>query len=573
MKRIILVLLALLLVAYTVTARDYWGLRNINTRLADEEYERFNAHCYAWSVSWARTEMSNDEFFWETLDNSLEMTDRLDGEAVLVVSCNSSWACDGETRAPDDLDRLTPLADDPPEEGYSEDLYDFVYHLVEHIVELDAAHVPYLRFVNEPEYNWVIGRNWEQDVEDYIRCLRTFYIAAHTAADDNDIEVAISHGGFNLVRSLARSYYRLGEEDEALQDSMITLLQSRFERHTTRIRSWEDVTSLVQGRGGMPPTYWADVMAGQTEWLDWFDVHYHFKPRFIFDELRSFEETVQDSGGELRPWLAAEAAMQLAEGGLTDYEERFHAGDMARKWILGMAFGLEGICTPMTGYPPEHFFGLYDNRQQEYLSAQTYRFLRSMIQPENEPEDLSENIGKKLRFSENSTIIDVLWGDALFDTSRNVGGIITFEFIQEQEFDSILIFNVLGEQTSRIVRNGVYQIWIGHEPVIFQYFPNDNWEVEDRLNLCHLGKFQLFSVYPNPFNSAFTVNYNLNSRASVGINLYSVDGAAVWSSILTAQLAGQYEISVDGSGLTSGVYLLSLKSGSFIESRKIILIR
>ena len=323
------------------SARDYWGLRNIDTRAPDSVYVGFDADYYAFAVSWARSEIEDDQFTWEALDNSLDMSERFGGKVVLVVSCDSRWATGGETRAPDDIDRRTPLADDPPQRGYSESLYDFTYNLVDHIAARDELVVRYLRFVNEPEYNWEVDQDYEQDVEDYVRCLRTFYIAAHTAADENDLEILVSHGGFYYVHSLARKYYRLGEENEALQDSLIALLQSRYERHATRINDWEDVTNLVEGRGGMPPNYWTDVMAGQTEWLDWFDVHYHFKPRFIFDELGSFEEVVQDSGGELRPWLAAEAAMQLAEGSLTEYDEYFHAGDMARKWILGMAFGLE----------------------------------------------------------------------------------------------------------------------------------------------------------------------------------------------------------------------------------------
>jgi len=568
-----LLLIPVLLFSLTgdLHGRDYWGLRNINTRLPDEEYERFNAHYYAFAVSWARSEISDDEFTWQTLDNSLEMTERLGGEAVLVVSCNSSWACGGDMRAPDDLDRRTSLADDPPEHGYSEALYDFTYRLVEHIAELDAAHAPYLRFVNEPEYNWVIDRDWEQSVEDYVRCLRTFYIAAHAAADDNDIEIAVSHGGFNLVRSLARKYHRLGEADEELQDSLITLLQSRFERHATRIEDWEDVTRLVVGRGGMPPNYWADVMAGQTAWLDWFDIHYHFKPRFIFDELGSFEETVQDSGGEVKPWLAAEAAMQLAEGGLTEYEERFHAGDMARKWILGMAFGLEGICTPLTGYPPDHFFGLYDDNQEEYLSAQTYRFLRSLIQPVREAEDLSDSLFRRYSFHEETSDVRVKWEDALFDSWEGEPYVLVIRC--SEEYSLVTVYNVLGEVLTIVQRGNFEALAIEHTNDFIVIVYQRSEKVDNGSIHITPDGFQLLSVYPNPFNSIFTVSYNLNGRASVDLRLYSISGIEVWSSSGKMQNAGQYQVTIDCSGLASGVYLLRLETANATSMQKVALIR
>ena len=189
-KTTILIICLFFVQISSLFGRDYWGLRNINTRMNDEVYEGFGADYFAYPLSWTRTEMQDDEFTWNTLDNSLDFAERFNGTVVLVVSCNSSWACNGEERAPNDLDRRTPLANDPPQNGYSESLYDFAYQLVNHIAERENPVVKYLRFVNEPEYNWVIGRDWEQDVEDYVRCLRTFYIGAHAAADENEIEIS-----------------------------------------------------------------------------------------------------------------------------------------------------------------------------------------------------------------------------------------------------------------------------------------------------------------------------------------------------------------------------------------------
>ncbi|NQU06887.1 MAG: T9SS type A sorting domain-containing protein, partial [Calditrichaeota bacterium] len=525
-KTTILLICLFFMHSNSLFGRDYWGLRNINTRIGDEAYESFNADYYAYPVSWARTELQDDEFNWNALDNSLDFAENFGGKVVLVVSCNSSWACDGQMQAPNDLDRRQPLSENPPDNGYSESLYDFTYQLVDHIAQRDNPIVKYLRFVNEPEYNWVVGRNWEQDIEDYVRCLRTFYIAAHAAAEDNEIEISVSHGGFNLVRSLARKYYRIGEDDEDLQDSLMTLLQSRYERHSTRIRSWEDVARLVEGRGGMPPNFWADVMAGQTEWLDWFDIHYHFKPRFIFDELGSFEQTVQDSGGEVKPWLAAEAAMQLAQGGLTEYDERFHAADMARKWILGMAFGLEGICTPMTGYPPEHFFGLYDDQQEEYLSATAYRFLRSIIQPLHEPEDLSVGDFKHYLFDEGSSLIDLIWWETLFDTSRT--GVMGYNIQGLEEPCVVKGYTILGE----IVFEGVLDPngdtefeFTGQEPFIIQRNLRENIDEDESKGI--VDDFQLLSVYPNPFNSQTNISFTLNRSCPATVTIYDLYGHQV----------------------------------------------
>ncbi|MDP8240650.1 MAG: T9SS type A sorting domain-containing protein [Candidatus Hatepunaea meridiana] len=551
------------------SGRDYWGLRNINTRMQDSVYVGFDADYYCFAVSWARTELQDDEFTWNALDNSLNFAERFDGTAVLVVSCNNGWATDGQIRAPNDLDRRNPLSDEPPENGYSESLYDFAYQLVTHIAERENPVARYLRFVNEPEYNWVISRNWEQDVEDYVRCLRTFYIAAHDAAEENEIEILVSHGGFNLVRSLARKYYRLGEENEELQDSLTTLLQSRFERHSTRIRSWEDVSRLVEGRGGMPPNYWTDVIAGQTEWLDWFDIHYHFKPRFIFDELTSFEEVVQDSGGELRPWLAAEAAMQLAQGGLTDYEERFHAGDMARKWILGMAFGLEGICTPITGYPPEHFFGLFDDEQEEYLSATAYRFLRSIIEPLHEPELNSIDQVFCGRFDHDIYYVVIFWYDALFDSDNEWDQQIGL--LNPRECSSTLVYNILGELLEEIVEDEEAYFDVTQEPIIVIRYLRESVD-NDSIHNTPDG-FQLVSVYPNPFNARTKISFSLNRSCPATVTVYDLYGRQVDFLFNGIAKAGVNQLTWNAGEHPSGIYFVRMISPYGNLGFKVLLVR
>jgi len=563
-----LLVIALLSLTSNLFARDYWGLRNINTRAPDSVYVGFDADFYAFAVSWARTELQDDEFNWQALDNCLNLAERFNGSAVLVASCNNRWATGNETRAPNDINRRVPLNAEPPEHGYSESLYDFAYHLVEHISERENPTARYLRFVNEPQYNWQMSRDNERDVEDYVRCLRTFYIAAHAAAEDNDIEILVSHGGFYLNRNLEREYYRLGEEDEDLQDSFLILLESRYERHSTRIETWDDLRQRVGNERGMLPIYWTDVIAGQTEWLDWFDIHYHWKPGFIFEELGAWEDVVQDSSGELRPWLAAEAAMQLAQGSLTDYEERFHAGDMARKWVLGMAFGLEGICTPMTGYPPEHFFGLYNSDGQEYLSAQTYRFLRHLIDPTDDPEDISREMFLAYRFQEESSIVDVVWVDALFDDVED-----EYAYFPQapEDFYTATVFDILGEVIERFEPDQVDTLSVSQEPVVIVWDMREGVVDEDEAVIP--SSIQLVSVYPNPFNSEVTVRYDLTERAVVTMKLYSVTGIEVWSAPDKLQNTGQYRVLVDGDGLGSGVYVLALMSSDISVLQKVVLIR
>lgn len=426
MRKKILFPILLLMICSPSFGIDYWGLRNINMNLDDEVYQDFNASWYAFGTSWDRIENPDDSFNWASIDAAIYFTQNNNGRAILVLEPESKWASNSEARAPNDLDRDTPL-DEVPERGFSESLYDYAYKIVERWMKADPNLLQYLRYAGEPQYynldppHWIATKDtYEQDAEDYLRCLRTVYRASHKASEDYGGTIKVSHGGFYYDDQLVREWYLFGEAHPEAQDSLIQLFRSRYERHWHQTAdSWDDIERRVNRQADIPPCYWMDLMAGQSEWLDFFDVHYHWKPRYIFDELGAFERQVLDSGGTLKPWFSAETAFQLNPNGDTDYDADFHAADMVRKWIFGMAFGLKGTCTPILGMPPEKFFGLYSVSDERYKSADAYVFLRSLIEPAEAPVDISNGDIKAYRFNEENHIIDIAWRDALFDADMD----------------------------------------------------------------------------------------------------------------------------------------------------------
>ena len=91
-------------------------------------------------------------------------------------------------------------------------------------------------------------------------------------------------------------------------------------------------------------------------------------------------------------------------------------------------------------------------------------------------------------------------------------------------------------------------------------------------------KFILSQNYPNPFNPSTTIKYSIpnvetHGHASVQLKVYDVLGREVATLVNEQQSPGNYEVQFDASDLTSGIYFYQLRSGSFIESRKMILLR
>jgi hypothetical protein len=87
------------------------------------------------------------------------------------------------------------------------------------------------------------------------------------------------------------------------------------------------------------------------------------------------------------------------------------------------------------------------------------------------------------------------------------------------------------------------------------------------------GTFRLEQNYPNPFNPSTTIRYNLQAGAHVTLTVFNTLGQIVGTLMNGAQDAGYHEVRLDGSGLASGVYFYRIQAGSFVQTKKSILLR
>jgi hypothetical protein len=93
-------------------------------------------------------------------------------------------------------------------------------------------------------------------------------------------------------------------------------------------------------------------------------------------------------------------------------------------------------------------------------------------------------------------------------------------------------------------------------------------------------EFYLYQNYPNPFNPVTSIQYAIGSlpegkagRQFVQLKVYDILGNEVATLVNEEKLAGEYEIEFDGSGLTSGIYFYKLRASSYIQIKKMLLIK
>jgi hypothetical protein len=86
-------------------------------------------------------------------------------------------------------------------------------------------------------------------------------------------------------------------------------------------------------------------------------------------------------------------------------------------------------------------------------------------------------------------------------------------------------------------------------------------------------KFTLHQNYPNPFNPMTKIKFELPKSSDIKIQIFDITGRVI-DNLIDANLGiGSYEVQWDGSKVSSGIYFYRLQSKSFMDTKKMILIK
>jgi aminopeptidase N len=129
------------------------------------------------------------------------------------------------------------------------------------------------------------------------------------------------------------------------------------------------------------------------------------------------------------------------------------------------------------------------------------------------------------------------------------------------------------------LRTQVFALPSGERPDSVVLDP-DGWILKQVVPLTNVGEkketpgeFRLEQNYPNPFNPSTTVSFVIGRSSFSSLKVYDVLGREVATLVNEPKQPGEYAIQFDASGLASGVYYYRLSAGSFVSTKKMILIR
>ena len=139
----------------------------------------------------------------------------------------------------------------------------------------------------------------------------------------------------------------------------------------------------------------------------------------------------------------------------------------------------------------------------------------------------------------------------------------------------------LGDTTVTLFNNQQvqnFQFEINGDPQSISFDPG-NWILKTLQGVTEVDdaaiprEYSLEQNYPNPFNPSTKINFKLPQKEFVTVKVFNILGKEVAILINEQKEAGKHEVDFDASGLNSGVYFYRIDAGTFVETKKMILMK
>jgi hypothetical protein len=187
------------------------------------------------------------------------------------------------------------------------------------------------------------------------------------------------------------------------------------------------------------------------------------------------------------------------------------------------------------------------------------------------------------RFSTNSTIEGMVTFDNAspgtgINLSANVsdtGGVQTYS-----DNNGHFVFHVSNKLYNYVIYpNYIPQGWYynnvtahaGDKNVVVNFTSSPTGVLNNKSN--QPTDYSLSQNYPNPFNPSTAISYSLSKAGFVTLKVFNILGNEVATLVNEDKAAGQYNVEFDASNLPSGIYFYKIQTGSFSDTKKMILLK
>jgi len=152
------------------------------------------------------------------------------------------------------------------------------------------------------------------------------------------------------------------------------------------------------------------------------------------------------------------------------------------------------------------------------------------------------------------------------------GGRYTFRYMADSTSHTDESVTIIAEAEGYLPDTLITSISYGSEIVFDFELQQILVGIDDNVNTIPLD-YSLKQNYPNPFNPTSTIVYGIPNNGIVTLQVYNLLGEVMATLVNEEKAAGNYDVEFDATGLPSGIYFYKLQAGSFIETKKMILLK
>ena len=221
----------------------------------------------------------------------------------------------------------------------------------------------------------------------------------------------------------------------------------------------------------------------------------------------------------------------------------------------------------------------YEYQRIDSANCLVYRYQQGLEGGEYLVEDLLSEIGDTIQNRRMASLggqLSVLTGEytaSIFGEKRaireyNVGmsiDMMSYRLVKGIGVDSVVFGFDRADGSGLIYVKGMVKNGIVYGDTTMFTGVNDNKTV--------VNNYELKQNYPNPFNPSTTIEFSLAKGDRVEVTVYDILGNRVKTLFDGFKPAGSHTVKFDARNLTSGVYIYKIKSGAFIASKKMILVK
>ena len=104
---------------------------------------------------------------------------------------------------------------------------------------------------------------------------------------------------------------------------------------------------------------------------------------------------------------------------------------------------------------------------------------------------------------------------------------------------------------------------------------NGSYEYSDVIEVDYrtFNSYLLEQNYPNPFNPTTTIGFGIQNKSNVKITILNAIGEEVAVILNEEKDSGYHTVEFNAANLPSGVYFYQLQAGSFVETKKMVLMK